>query len=260
MGLFDGLKDAQVFEGGNYLGLGIYDLEVIRCLVKPSRASGMVFIAELRVLSSTNQAQPPGVTVGFVQKMQDQAIAFAAIKEFVVALMGFDMKEDKERIVRELDPQIGALTDAAIGPQNIFAGRRIHAETYEKETKTRKIKIVLPRWSPYAGEQASARSSNIFGTPAAPAPAHLPPPPAPAAYQPPPQGIVQPAPSRLPAYPPQGPSMPTYPGGPPPAWNAPPPEVYIPPDYRQPPPASPAPPPGAAPTWNPATQRYEMPR
>lgn len=148
-GLWDGLEDAEVGEGGNYLGLGIFDIEVVRCLVKKRRAKGLAFIAELRLLTSTNPDQQAGSQVAFFQGMDDKEIAFRAIKEFMAAICGLRPREDKERIKHELDPQIKQLTAMAVGPQNALAGRRAHVETYKKTTVKNKKEIILPRWFPY---------------------------------------------------------------------------------------------------------------
>lgn len=184
MGLFDGLKDAPIFEQGNYFGVGIYDVRVVRCLVKQTYRSGLGFIAELEVLSSNNPAHAVGSKGSWFQGIsKNQATAFGAIKEFVAALYGFDAKADAQRIKTELEPHIEALMNEAVGPNNTFAGRPVHLETFMKKTREKGLDFTVHRWTPYKGEEPPA---FVARPPAAPtyggyAPPPPPPPHAPAA-------------------------------------------------------------------------------
>lgn len=246
MGLFDGLPEAQMSEGGVYFELGTYDLEVQRCLIKQSRKSGLLFTVEFKILASTVPNQPPGTSVTWQQKMQDQAVAFGAIKAFVAALCGFDPKNDAARIQAELNPHIARITDEAVTAANTFAGRRIRAETYEKRTGSGKD-IILPHWHPYTGAPLQGAVSAPAPVQAPPAPAYAPP--APPPYSAPPGVHGAPAPAYAPPAPP--PAAPPSFGG------------YA--GYAPPPPPAPAAPPRAPaappiPVWNASTQSWEMPR
>lgn len=227
MGLFDGLKDAQIFEQGNYFGVGIYDVRVIRCIVKQTYRSGLGFIAELEVLSSNNPAHAVGSKGTWFQSLtKNQATAFSAIKEFVAALYGFDIKADAQRIKLELEPHIEALMNEAVGPNNTFAGRCVHLETYVKKTREKGLDFTVHRWTPYRGEEP------------------------PAFVAPPPHGSYAPTPLAPPSRPSASPTPPATSYGPP-AYAPPAPPV-------QAPPHAPAAPP--VPVWNASTQSWEIPR
>jgi len=179
MSIFAGLKNAEVFQQGNYFDPGIYDVRVTRCLVKQTLRSGMGFIVELEVLSSTSPKHPPGSSGSWFQGLsKNPATALSAVKEFVIALQGLDPKKDADRIKVEIDPSIEQWMDAAIGANNIFAGKCVHLECFVKKTREKQTDFTVHRWSPFEGE--------------APAP-FVAPPAQPQQYQQAPQFAPQPA-------------------------------------------------------------------
>jgi hypothetical protein len=215
MGLWDGLKDAQVFEKGNFFGVGVFDLEVGRCLTKQTIKSGLGFIVEFDVLTSTNPAHKTGSKGTWFQKMENQMVAFSAIKEFIIALHGFDPKLDAARIEQDLAPHISALMDHGTGPANGFAGKRIRLETFMTKTKSRGTDFTVHRWSPYYedGSVVVPEPVAVAAPPQAyaPAPQYVAPPPQ--AY--PPQ-VARPVANQAHYAPPQQVAV----GAPPqPVWN-----------------------------------------
>jgi hypothetical protein len=254
MGLYDGLQNAEIGEGGRYLGdlgVGRFSLRVIRMLAKQSRKSGLMTIAELEVIESSNPSEPLGQKVGWAQSHREIEIADRAIKEFVAALLGYYWPDDKERIKAELNPRVVQLMEQAVGPANIFAGKCVTSDNYEKITQRNNKRIVLPRWSPFEGEEPPAR---VESAPAAPAYA----PPGPnfgPTYQPPHPAFMPTQQPAAPAnvYPPKGPPMPAYAGAPVPPWSPPPESAYVPPEYRTPAPTPPQP------VWDPA-RGWVLPR
>jgi hypothetical protein len=232
-GLFAGLKDAPIFTQGNYLDVGIYDVRIIRCLVKQTQRSGIGFIAELEILTSTNPKHSPGTTASWFQGLtKNQATAFGAIKEFVVALYGLDPKADGERIKAEVEPNIEAIMNAAVGVQNILAGRCVHLETFTKKTREKGLDFTVHRWTPFEGDEPPPMA-------APPEPPRLVPPTSPWGQ---PQGPVS-----------AGLQAAQY-GAPPAAWPPTPPQPAA---WGAPPPRSAAPP---QPVWNPATNSWVLPR
>jgi len=265
MGIFDGMATAKTFAQPNYLKPGLYDLRIVRCLVLDTQRSGVGFIVELEVLSSTHSDHPVGSTASWFQGMsKNHATAEGAIKEFVCALMGIELK-DETRIQNEINPNIIGWLEAAIGPQNIFRGRCIHVETFMKKTRERGLDFTVHRWTPYTGAPPPAMPAAAPTPVQAPVPVQQPmmqgrppvPPNVPAAlgygqpqqaapFQPPP-GTFMPAPGTVPApqpfMPPQGAPPPPL-GGPPPM----PPGMMM----QQPPPAP-------TPIWDPALGKYRLP-
>ena len=244
MSIFAGLKTAEVFQQGNYFDVGIYDVRVTRCLVKQTLRSGMGFIVELEILSSTNPKHPPGSSASWFQGMsKNPATALSAVKEFVIALQGLDPKKDVDRIKVEIDPSIEQWTEAAIGQQNIFAGKVVHLECFIKKTREKQTDFTVHRWSPFTGD---APAVAPYAAPVQPA------------YQQP--QVQQYTPPVQPAY--QQPQQYGAFGDPfqgPLGGYAPP----VQPAYQQQPPMPPAPrpAPGAPPTpvWDAATQGWKMP-
>jgi hypothetical protein len=155
MGLWDGLKSAQVFEKGAYLGPGTYDAEIVRILTKQTQKSGLGFIVELKVINSNNPEHKPGSKASWFQSMKSPPQAFAAIKEFVAAVLGIPAKE-KDRLAAEIDPIIEKLMDRLTGAENAFGpqgddpGRMVHVETFMKKTQ-RGGDFTVHAWSPYTG-------------------------------------------------------------------------------------------------------------
>lgn len=88
MGLFDGLQEAETFERGAFLQPGYHSLQLVRCLAKNTRKSGVGFIAEFEVLASTNPNHVPGSKATWFQKMLDKNVAFPALKSFLIGVLG----------------------------------------------------------------------------------------------------------------------------------------------------------------------------
>lgn len=259
MSIWTGLKTAEVFQQGNYFDVGIYDVRITRCLVKQTQRSGVGFIAELEVLTSTSAKHPPGSTGSWFQGLtKNPATALSAIKEFVIAIHKLDPKRDTDRIKVEIEPSIEQWMDAAIGPGNIFAGRCIHLETFVKKTREKQTDFTVHRWSPFEGPEPThatpAPSQQWAPNPVQPqAPPQQPPP----GYQmqnpyaaPPPQYAPPPPPPGN-VYDFRNPGAGGYPTAPP----------YAPPPMPPQQPQQPRPAPGMPPTpiWDSATQAWRMP-
>ena len=152
MGIFDGMRTAQVFAQPNYMKPGIYDVRIVRCLAHNTMRSGLGFIVELEILSSTHPDHPVGSKASWFQGMtRNQATAFSAIKEFVIALNGLDPSKDAEKIKVEIEPYIEQWLDAAVGTNNVFGGKLVHLETFMKKTRERNMDFTVHRWTPYSG-------------------------------------------------------------------------------------------------------------
>lgn len=150
MGVFDGLRNATVFERGAFLTPGIYDLTIERCLVKQTRKSGDGFIVEFAIDTSSGEgANAAGSKASWFQKLSDKNVAFGAIKEFVYAAMGFDYAKDKERIAKEIDPKIEEIMQEAISDKNPMRGLKIRCQVNMKKT-LKGGDFSVHTWSPSA--------------------------------------------------------------------------------------------------------------
>ncbi len=110
-----GLKEAQTFDRGTFLQEGSYTLKIEKVLSKDTVKSGNAFIVEFTVVASNKQEHPIGQRVTWFQKTQNKMVAFGAIKEWVAAVMGYDLKTpaSKMKFDAECVPQIEAIVTAA---------------------------------------------------------------------------------------------------------------------------------------------------
>jgi hypothetical protein len=146
-GAFSGMKNAKTYDTGKYLSPGLYVVEVTKCLVKDTRASGTSFIAELKIVESNNDDHAVGSSATWFQKMVDKDIAYPAIMEFIMAVMGID-KSDKER-EKQFRDEVEELMDSAVGDENVLAGMHVALETFYKTTKGKGLQFTVHKWTPH---------------------------------------------------------------------------------------------------------------
>lgn len=97
MGIFDGMKDAKVFENGRKLPPGDHVVKILECLVRQSAQHGnQMFICEYELLSSTSPEAQVGGKYSWVQHLKDINVAKSALKQFVLAVMQADEQRNKE--------------------------------------------------------------------------------------------------------------------------------------------------------------------
>jgi hypothetical protein len=144
-----GLRNAQVSERGNYFSPGgLFDLEITRVHVMQTQKSGIAFIVETEVLTSSMAAHPVGSSGTWFQKMASPAIAFSAIKGFYYAALGLDLRQDALAIAQEVDPVIEAFSDYAVSEANPLRGHYIHLETQATKTREKGMDFTVHKWSP----------------------------------------------------------------------------------------------------------------
>ena len=161
--LWMGLRTAQVSERGNYFGPGVFDVEITRVHVMQTQKSGIAYIVETEVLATNNSAHPSGSSGTWFQKMASPAIAFSAIKGFLYAALGLDLRQDAFRIASEVDPQIEALADYATSEANPLAGLFVHLETYQTKTKEKGADFTVHKWSPFAFASLGMTPPDVAG-------------------------------------------------------------------------------------------------
>jgi hypothetical protein len=129
---FSGIKHAQVFEKGRYFEPGNYVLEVKKVIYKRTQRSGDAFIVEFQVLESDVESFSPGSVGSWYQNLTDTNIAFPAIKEFLMVLLGVN-KNDREQW-EEFNNSIEELLQEATSDSNPLGGLQIKLYAYLKKT------------------------------------------------------------------------------------------------------------------------------
>jgi hypothetical protein len=147
MGMFDGLGETELYERGVYLTPGgVYELEVKKVLLKETRKSGLGFIVEFTVLSAEGAGEAqhaPGSRATWFQKMTDKDVAFPALKQFLVGLLGINMNNPEEK--EEFNSKVEEILEAAVTwepedpedetEEHPWAGFKVCCETFSKVTK-----------------------------------------------------------------------------------------------------------------------------
>lgn len=152
------LRHAKVFSRGSYLKPdGKYLLEIQKVYTISTRSKGSAFIVDFTVLESDHDEVKEGSTKNWFQSMQDEDIAFSAIKEFLLNLYDVDMSDEEEveefeekivKIMAEAADETWEKKPAEDHPMN---GMKICVETWEKITEKNKKPFTVHNWSP-AGE------------------------------------------------------------------------------------------------------------
>jgi len=142
-----GLKNAKTFERGAYLGVGAYQLQigkfVLRAGEKATRKSGDALIVEFEVKRTSNPAHPVGSKATWYQSLKDKDVAYGAIKEFLYAVLKAETKEQQALV----DETIEKVLDDAIdnGKLNGFV---VDVQTSMKKTAGRGLDFTVHAWSP----------------------------------------------------------------------------------------------------------------
>jgi hypothetical protein len=143
---FEGIETVEVFGGGgNYVGPGMHAFEIERCILKDTREQGLAFIAELKVIESTNETHAPGTRRTFFQGFKYRETALGQIKAFVMAAYGYDPRDPQALALCE--GKIRELTTRATSEENILCGRKVACEGYDSLTKKEKRPIVKLIWT-----------------------------------------------------------------------------------------------------------------
>jgi hypothetical protein len=97
MGIFDGLKQAKVFENGRKLPPGDHVVKIEKCdEARSSRSGNGLYIVEYIAVKSNNPDVEIGAKYSWVQDCKDLNVAQSAIKQFVFAVMKVDKVKDLE--------------------------------------------------------------------------------------------------------------------------------------------------------------------
>lgn len=112
--LFDGIETTKVGnKGGTPLSEGEFLLKITDVQYLKTQLRGDAFIVEYEVVESTSAKDPVGSKRSWYQSMAKRPIALEKIKEFMLAMLGYEPKRDEARIVVEVDPNLKSWTNAA---------------------------------------------------------------------------------------------------------------------------------------------------
>lgn len=142
MGLFSGMKDAQYSDGGVYLLDGNYVLEITELKSGTTRQDLNYFVAECKILQSTNPARKPGTVVSWFVGIKKDTPALADIKRFL-AVCG--EVEDTE-----VDD---AAAEMSVSDEQPFAGRVLRAAATTITTKKNKRDFTKVVWTNFEGTE-----------------------------------------------------------------------------------------------------------
>lgn len=87
MGLFGKIKEAKYSEGGVYLTDGVFRLAIEALKLIETRAKKQAFVAEFKVLESSNATRQPGSLCSWMV-MMDKEPAMGNIKQFLASMLG----------------------------------------------------------------------------------------------------------------------------------------------------------------------------
>lgn len=144
-GAFAGIGEVEVTTRGIYLLPGSYDLEVENILTITTRKKTNAFIAEFRVLKSSNPEVAEGALVSWYQALELDA-ALPNIKKLFIALTGTNMADPKakETFNGELEELLELMTsfvpgkdengDERVHPAKEL-GWKVHVDCVMTETK-----------------------------------------------------------------------------------------------------------------------------
>jgi hypothetical protein len=122
MGIFDGLKEAKVFENGRKLPPGEHVILIDKCLTNRSARYGSdQYIVEFLVQESTTAEV--GGRYSWVQSSRDLNSAQGAIKQFVLAVFKADKDKDPAHYA-QVEAQCEAAAVASVGADQIFKGMK----------------------------------------------------------------------------------------------------------------------------------------
>lgn len=147
---------AKIFgSSGQYLPPGgKFKLRFLKCFTKTTRKSGDALIVDFEVLESDLEEVKVGQNRNWYQSLQDEDIAFPAIKQFVMTLLCIDesdsdMMEQFEESLDELMEEAGdsKWERSTVDPtDHPFHGRTIHCDTHSKITEKNKKEFTVHTW------------------------------------------------------------------------------------------------------------------
>jgi hypothetical protein len=143
MGLFSGIGEAQVGQGGVYFLPGEYVVEVVKCFTMRSRKREDLFIVECLIKESDNNERRAGSKASWVVNFKQDA-ALGNIKAFVAACSGISPSNQKA-----VDEQVDEEScEYAVDDDNPLAGTMLRLSAVNKITRAGND-FTLHLWEPW---------------------------------------------------------------------------------------------------------------
>lgn len=206
--MYKKIANAETSGDGIYLLDGAYRIRVELVKFFETRKHKTMFLVEMTILQSTNEARPAGMEVSWMCNLTDHDAAFGNVKQFLGACFGVD-PNDKEALDAQITPTVISQSTAVSNP---LGGTILPVECETRNNKTNEGKHTRHRWSIAQGRDPNwVPKSNQGATP-------TPPP------------VQRPTAPSIPGAPPIGiPGVPNVPGAP--AIPPPPPALFPPPGW-----------------------------
>ncbi len=145
---FSGLNNAPVFEKGNPLKPGTFDLQITRVIAKQTFNKGPALIVEFEILNAYGHPDHrAGDKVGWYQGLIDPSVALPSIKSFMIAALGYDYKTQKKEVDEKIAPELEGLLTEAINNGSLNK-EKIHVTTFQKKTK-KGTDFTVHEWAPF---------------------------------------------------------------------------------------------------------------
>lgn len=144
-GLFGGVGDARVGQGGLYFLPGIYKVKIIRFFAMESRKKEDLIIAECEILESDNPQRKVGSKPSWVVNLKQDA-ALGNIKGFLAACLGID-PSDEEAVNEQVTEDF--CEEAVDEDENPMGGVVVGLEAVDIKTRAGGD-FTLHKWSPVA--------------------------------------------------------------------------------------------------------------
>jgi hypothetical protein len=123
MGLYSKIRESKYSEGGNYLQVGVFRLQINEVKSMRTRKGADAFLSVFKVLESTNTAHAVGSEVTWMVTL-DKEPAMGNIKQFLASVFDVDMDDVDE-----------AAAELAVGPQQPAKSRVVRASATNITTK-----------------------------------------------------------------------------------------------------------------------------
>lgn len=136
MGLFTGIDKASYSENGVFFVPGNYVVEILKCKSGTTRKKVDFFLAEARILQSSNPDRPVGSRATWFVSIILDTSALGNIKNFIAVASDIDEKEvddaGAEMVVSDAQPLNGTILRATAVNLKTRAGKDFTKVSWEK--------------------------------------------------------------------------------------------------------------------------------
>ena len=132
MGVFDGIEQAKISEGGNYLKPGDYDLEIVKTTTGRTRKGVEFFSVQLKVVGAPEDTHQIGEFVDWYNG-KDKDGFLPNIKEWARAVL----QNTSETIVRESDITEEVMEALTADNGDAVAGMRLRCRVVLKPIRSK---------------------------------------------------------------------------------------------------------------------------